>query len=156
MAGTAEAIELCRSHPLARAVRIDKLSLAALEATLTLYRDGRRDELPLLRMLTASEEALGRRAELMRERLSAGGADARVVESAAKVGGGALPLLELRGPVCAVDPGELALDELAQRLRAADPPVVCRAREGWLLLDPRTLDDGEAELAAGAVAAALR
>ncbi|HEX2232270.1 MAG TPA: L-seryl-tRNA(Sec) selenium transferase [Thermoleophilaceae bacterium] len=156
MAGTREAVDACRSHPLARAMRIDKLSLAALEATLALYRDGRRDELPVLRMLTAGAEELQRRAELMREQLCAAGADARVVESAAKVGGGALPLLELRGPVCAVDPGGLALDELARRLRAGDPPVVARAREGWLLLDPRTLDDVEAELAARAVVAALR
>jgi L-seryl-tRNA(Ser) seleniumtransferase len=57
--------------------------------------------------------------------------------------------------VCAVDPGAVGLDELARRLRAADPPVVARAREGWLLLDPRTLDDAEARAAAGAVADAL-
>jgi L-seryl-tRNA(Ser) seleniumtransferase len=156
MAGTREAIERCRQHPLARAVRIDKLSLAALEATLALYRDDRQEELPVLRMFTAGEQQLRPRAELMRDRLSAAGADARVVESAAKVGGGALPLLELTGPVCAVDPGGLSLEELARRLRAGEPPLVCRAREGWLLLDPRTLDDGEAELAARAVAQALR
>jgi L-seryl-tRNA(Ser) seleniumtransferase len=156
MAGTREAIERCRQHPLARAVRIDKLSLSALEATLALYRDDRQEELPVLRMFTAGEQQLRPRAELMRDRLSAAGADARVVESAAKVGGGALPLLELTGPVCAVDPGGLSLEELARRLRAGEPPLVCRAREGWLLLDPRTLDDGEAELAARAVAQALR
>jgi L-seryl-tRNA(Ser) seleniumtransferase len=156
MAGMRDAIEGCRTHPFARAMRIDKLSLAALEATLALYREGRQQELPVLRMLTAGEEQLRRRAELMRDRLSDAGVDARVVESSGKVGGGALPLLELSGPVCAVDPGALSLDELARRLRAGDPPVVCRAREGWLLLDPRTLDDGEAELAAGAVAQALR
>jgi L-seryl-tRNA(Ser) seleniumtransferase len=155
MAGTREAIERCRQHPLARAVRIDKLALAALEATLALYRDDRQEELPVLRMLTVGEHELRRRAELMRDRLSAAGADARVVESAAKVGGGALPLLELTGPVCAVDPGGLSLEELARRLRAGEPPLVCRAREGWLLLDPRTLDDAEAELAARAVAHAL-
>jgi L-seryl-tRNA(Ser) seleniumtransferase len=77
------------------------------------------------------------------------------VEAAAKVGGGALPLLELRGPVCAVDPGRVGLDELARRLRVADPPVVGRAREGWLLLDPRTLEDEDAPGAARAVVAAL-
>jgi L-seryl-tRNA(Ser) seleniumtransferase len=79
-----------------------------------------------------------------------------VMESSAKVGGGALPLLELRGPVCAVDPGELGVEELTRRLRAADPPVVARVREGWLLLDPRTLDDEGARQAASAVATALR
>jgi L-seryl-tRNA(Ser) seleniumtransferase len=77
---------------------------------------------------------------------------AEVIEASAKVGGGALPLLELEGPVCAVDPEPLGLDELAARLRGGDPPVIGRAREGWLLLDPRTLSDEEAELAARRVA----
>jgi L-seryl-tRNA(Ser) seleniumtransferase len=153
MVGTAAAIERCRSHPLARALRIDKLSLAALEATLRLYRDpaAAAREIPVLRMLTAGDAELRARAETMRERLAAAGIEARVIDAAAKVGGGALPLLELEGPVCAVDPAPLGLDELARRLRASDPPVVARAREGWLLLDPRTLDDEEAGLAAAAV-----
>jgi L-seryl-tRNA(Ser) seleniumtransferase len=158
MVGSGAAIERCRSHPLARALRIDKLSLAALESTLRLYRDPREAlrELPVLRMLTAGAAELRARAELMRSTLQAAGVDARVVEATAKVGGGALPLLELEGPVCALDPQPLALDELRRRLRAGEPPVVGRAREGWLLLDPRTLDDEEASLAAEAVAAALR
>ena len=156
LAGRREAIGRCRVQPLARAVRIDKLSLGALEATLRLYRDGRERELPVLRMLTAGEEELGRRAEAMRAPLARAGVDARVVRAHAKVGGGALPLLELEGPACAVDPGAIGLDELAARLRRSEPPLVGRAREGWLLLDPRTLTDVEAELAARAVAAALK
>ena len=156
LAGRREAIERCRAQPLARAVRIDKLSLGALEATLRLYRDGRERELPVLRMLTAGEEELGRRAQAMRAPLERAGVDARVVRAQAKVGGGALPLLELEGPACAVDPGAIGLDELAARLRRSEPPLVGRAREGWLLLDPRTLTDVEAELAARAVAAALK
>jgi L-seryl-tRNA(Ser) seleniumtransferase len=157
MVGTRAAIERCRLHPLARAVRIDKLSLAALEATLALYRDPAAAvrEVPVLRMLTAGEAELRARAELMRERIAPGGGDARVIDASAKVGGGALPLLELEGPVCAVDPGPVGVDELARRLRSADPPVVARAREGWLLLDPRTLDDEGAGLAAAAVVDAL-
>jgi L-seryl-tRNA(Ser) seleniumtransferase len=157
MVGRADAIEPCRSHPLARAVRIDKLSLAALEATLVLYRDPREAlrRVPVLRMLTAQEEELRRRAERMRRRLAAAGRDARVRLASAKVGGGALPLLELEGPVCAVDPEPLELDELARRLRGGEPPVVGRAREGWLLLDPRTLDDGESDAAAEAVVGAF-
>ena len=158
MVGTAAAIERCRSHPLARALRIDKLSLAALEATLRLYRDpaGAVHEVPVLRMLAAPEAELRERAESMRERIAAAGVDARVIDATAKVGGGALPLLELEGPVCAVDPAPLALDELTARLRRADPPVIARAREGWLLLDPRTLDDEGAGLAAAGVVGAFR
>jgi L-seryl-tRNA(Ser) seleniumtransferase len=158
MAGTRVAVDRCRSHPLARAMRIDKLSLAALEATLRTYRDPRaaRDSIPVLRMLAAGEDELQARAELMREQLAEAGAEARILRATAKVGGGALPLLELEGPVCAVDPGEVGFDELARRLRDGEPPVVGRAREGWLLLDPRTLDDMEAGEAARAVAAAIR
>jgi L-seryl-tRNA(Ser) seleniumtransferase len=107
-------------------------------------------------MLTAGEEELGARAAGMRDALVAAGVEARVVETAAKVGGGALPLLELRGPACAVDPGSVGVGGLAARLRAGEPPVIGRAREGWLLLDPRTLDDEQAQRAAAAVAAALR
>ena len=151
---SATAIGRCRSHPLARALRIDKLSLAALEATLRLYLDPQRAlrEIPVLRMLAAGGEELRARASAMCEAV---GPAARVIDASGKVGGGALPLLELSGPVCAVDPGAVGLDELTRRLRAADPPVVGRAREGWLLLDPRTLTDEEARLAAGAVVAAL-
>jgi L-seryl-tRNA(Ser) seleniumtransferase len=154
MVGTTEAIARCRSHPLARAVRIDKLSLAALEATLRLYLDPQRAvrEIPVLRMLVAGEEELRGRAERMCELV---GEPARVMVASGKVGGGALPLLELDGPVCAVDPGPIGLDELARRLRAADPPVIARAHDGWLLLDPRTLDDAEAQAVASSVVAAL-
>jgi L-seryl-tRNA(Ser) seleniumtransferase len=79
-----------------------------------------------------------------------------MTRASGKLGGGALPLLELEGPVCAVDPGRLSLEDLAARLRRSDPPVLGRMHDGWLLLDPRTLTDAEAEVAAGTVAAALR
>ena len=155
LVGRPDAIQACRIHPLARAVRIDKLSLAALAATLCLYRDPELAlaEIPVLRMLTAGGEELHARAEQMCELI---GGEARVVEAVAKVGGGALPLLELTGPACAVDPGRLGADELARRLRSGNPPAIARVRDGMLLLDPRTLTDEEARLAAGAVAAALR
>ena len=157
MVGARDALERCRSHALARALRIDKLSLAALEATLRLYRDpaSAAREVPVLAMLTAGEEELARRAEAMRATLCAAGVEARVIRAAAKAGGGALPLLDLEGPVCAVDPGGLRLDVLAARLRAGAPPVLGRERDGWLLLDPRTLDDPGAAAAARAVVAAF-
>jgi L-seryl-tRNA(Ser) seleniumtransferase len=158
MVGGRDAIDRCRRHPLARALRIDKLSLAALEATLKLYRDpaGALREVPVLRMLTAGEAELAGRAELMRAALVDAGVDARTIEAKAKVGGGALPLLELTGPACAVDPAPLSLDELARRLREGDPPVIGRARQGWLLLDPRTLGDDGARAAVSGVIAARR
>jgi L-seryl-tRNA(Ser) seleniumtransferase len=158
MVGSADAIELCAHHPVARALRIDKLSLAALEATLRLYFDPAtaRRELPVLRMLAAEPEELRLRAEAMRSAMAGGGIEVEIVDSMAKVGGGALPLLELEGPVCAVDPSPLGVDELAARLHAGEPPLVGRVRRGRLLLDPRTLSDAEAGPAAEAVIAALR
>ena len=143
LVGTRDAIAACRRHPLARAVRIDKLSLAALEATLDLYREPERAvrEIPVLRMLT---EDPAPRAQRLAE-LTGG----ELVEATAKVGGGALPLLELPGPVVALD-GHA--ETLAARLREADPPLVGRISDGRVLLDPRTLADDELEAAARAVA----
>ncbi|MEA2276233.1 MAG: L-seryl-tRNA(Ser) seleniumtransferase [Solirubrobacteraceae bacterium] len=142
MVGTLDAVQACRRHPLARAVRIDKLSLAALEATLALYRDPEiaRRELPVLAMLDAAPAELQARASALAQ--ACGG---EVVASTAKVGGGALPLLELPGPAVAVEVG------LAAALRAGEPPVVGRIADGRLLLDVRTLTDDEAEQAAAAV-----
>jgi L-seryl-tRNA(Ser) seleniumtransferase len=137
--GEREAVAACRRHPLARALRIDVLSLAALEATLAVYRDPERAvrELPVLRMLTEDPSA---RAARLAERT--GGT---VVRATARVGGGALPLLELPGPAVALD-GDA--EAVAAALRAADPPVVGRISEGRVLLDPRTLTDAEVELVA--------
>lgn len=140
--GTREAVDACRAHPLARAVRIDKLSLAALEATLALLREPERAarEIPVLRMLL---EDPSRRAARLAS-LTGG----EVVDAVAKVGGGALPLLELPGPAVALP------EALAEPLRLGDPAVLGRVKEGRLLLDPRTLADDEVELVARAVEAA--
>jgi L-seryl-tRNA(Ser) seleniumtransferase len=153
IAGSGDAVAAARSHPLARAMRIDKLSLAALEATLTLYRDPERArrEIPVLAMLDASEDELAARAERLREGI---GSAAEIVRAVAKVGGGALPLLELEGPAVALS---AAVDPvaLARALRESDPPVIGRIHDGRVLLDPRTLSDDEVGLAAGAALAAL-
>ena len=115
-------------------MRIDKLSLAALEATLVLYRDPQRAlrEVPVLAAAAESAEAVRGRAERLAARR--GGA---VVATTARVGGGAVPLLEIESFACALDGGET----LAAALRAGDPPVVSLVREGRVLLDCRTLTD---------------
>ncbi|MGZ4268253.1 MAG: L-seryl-tRNA(Sec) selenium transferase, partial [Solirubrobacteraceae bacterium] len=143
--GTHEAVRACRSHPLARALRIDKLSLAALHATLSLYRDPAlaRAEIPVLAMLDADPAALDARARAL-----AAATGGEVVASVARVGGGALPLLELPGPAVALEAA------LAEPLRSGDPAVVGRLSDGRLLLDVRTLTDAEAEQAGAAVRAA--
>jgi L-seryl-tRNA(Ser) seleniumtransferase len=147
MVGTADAVAAAKRHPLARALRIDKLSLAALEATLALYRDPERArrEIPVLAMLDADPAVLQTRAERL-----AGLIGGEVVQAVAKVGGGALPLLELEGPAVALHSG--SPDATAARLRAADPPVLARIQDGRVLLDPRTMADEEIVW----VAAALR
>jgi L-seryl-tRNA(Ser) seleniumtransferase len=158
LVGRPEAVAQARAHPLARAVRIGKLHLAALEATLRLYRDPERArrEVPVLAMLDASEEELAARAERIAAAARAAGARVEIVRSIAKVGGGALPLLELEGPAVAVEPAEAGVDALAARLRTGDPPVIGRIYEGQLLLDPRTLTDKDAGAAGTAAGFASR
>jgi len=140
--GRAELVERLRRHPLQRALRADKLTLAALEGTLGLYLEPERAmrEIPVLRMLTEPSEAVRARAE----RLAAltGGA---VEETVARVGGGALPLAELPSFACGVE------EELAEPLRECEPPVVAVVREGRCLLDCRTLADGDLDEVAAAV-----
>src|SRR4029079_9927868 len=125
MVGTADAVAAAKRHPLARALRIDKLSLAALEATLALYRDPERArrEIPVLAMLDADPAVLQTRAEQLAQAI--GG---EVVQAVAKVGGGALPLLELEGPAVALHSGSPGAT--AARLRGAQPPVAPRLAEG--------------------------
>ena len=142
VAGRADLVERLRRHPLQRALRADKLSLAALEGTLALYLD-RPHELPVLRMLREPADDVRARAERLAEAV-AGAVEATV----ARVGGGALPLAELPSYACAVE------EELAAALRLGEPPVVAVVRDGHTLLDCRTLTDAEAEEVAAAVAAA--
>jgi L-seryl-tRNA(Ser) seleniumtransferase len=138
--GRADLIERMRRHPLQRALRPDKLTLAALEGTLALYRRGETDQVPVLRMLTEPLEAVRARAERLAE-LTGG----TVEETTARPGGGALPVTEIASCACALPV------ELAEPLRCGEPAVIGIVREGRLLLDCRTLVDAEVEEAAAAV-----
>jgi L-seryl-tRNA(Ser) seleniumtransferase len=140
--GRADLVDRLRRHPLQRALRADKLTLAALEGTLMLALDSP-DEIPALRMLREPAATVRARAERLAELV--GG---EVEETIARAGGGALPLAELPSYACAVE------ERLAAPLRLGDPPVVGILRDGRLLLDCRTLTDSEADEAAVAVAAA--
>ncbi|HET7053391.1 MAG TPA: L-seryl-tRNA(Sec) selenium transferase [Solirubrobacterales bacterium] len=150
--GRREAVERCRRHPLARAVRLDKLQLAALEGTLRAYREDGRDAVPALAMIEADEEELAARA---RRLAAAIGAAAAVERDAGAPGGGSLPGEELAGPVCVLDPGEGGAERLLARLRRRDLPVIARIARDRVVLDPRTMSDAEAEEAARAVQEAL-
>lgn len=153
LAGRSDEIERCRRHPLARALRLDKLQIAALEATLRLYRDRGPESIPALRMLAADDRVLLDRAVAIAERV---GDAAGVERGQARPGGGSLPLTTLEGPVCALDPGPQGADRLAARLRRAEPPVIARIAGGRVILDPRTMSDDDAALAGEAARAALR
>ena len=144
--GTTAVVAACRRDPLARAVRADKFTLAALEATLALYRDPEtaRREIPVLRMLTADLDELRRRAEALAHALPPG-AHAQPGEGASEVGGGSFPGATLRTWLVRLAPAGLSADELAARLRAAEPPVIARIEGDHVVLDPRTiLPDEEA------------
>ena len=142
--GRADLVDRLRRHPLHRALRIDKLSLAALEGTLLLYLEPERAlrDVPVLRMLNEDAEEVRARAERLAAEV--GG---EVEETIGKMGGGALPLANLPSFACAVD------ESLAAPLRDHVPAVVGRVRDGHLLLDCRTLDDAEAAEVAAAVLA---
>ncbi len=152
--GTRAAVDAARHHPLARALRIDKLSLAALEATLTLLRDPdrARQEIPVLAMLGMHGDTLDARAERLRAGI---GSAARVIRTTSRVGGGALPLTELEGPAIALEADDRPT-AIAARLRQARPPVIVRIHRGQVLLDPRTIADEQLDSVIAAVAQALR
>jgi len=140
-------IERLRKDPLARALRVDKLTLAALEATLPAYSDPARAaaEIPALGMLARSEPELEARARALAEALERAvpGLKTGIERGAGEVGGGALPLQRLPGWVVAIEHAEWPVDELDRRARGADPPVIGFIRTGKFRLDVRTLDDDE-------------
>jgi L-seryl-tRNA(Ser) seleniumtransferase len=142
--GRGELVERLRRHPLQRALRADKLTLAALEGTLALYLDPERAArgVPVLRMLREPVAAVRARAERLAARV-----DGEVEETVGRVGGGALPLAEVPSFACAVD------QSLAVPLRVHEPPVVGVVRGRRLLLDCRTLTDAEADEVAAAILA---
>ena len=157
--GMAGVIERMRRHPLARAVRIDKLSLASLEATLRLHRDPAvaAAEVPVLEMLAADEHDLLRCAVRIHDALAAdapANAELKVVRSAGRAGGGSLPLLELEGPVVSMRSGAGA-HALAEQLRLGEPAVIGRVQDDAVLLDPRTVSDVEVDFLVRAARTAL-
>ena len=149
----AAAVKKMSRHPLARAVRIDKLTLAALEATLRLRITGRSDEIPVERMLRASVEDVRRRAAMWSVKLDERGVRTSLVPGESAVGGGSLPghavptvLLALAGPA----------SRLSAALRRGDPPVIARIEKDACCLDPRTVLKGEDEIMLDAVEVAFK
>lgn len=158
LAGRAEAVARAKAHPLCRALRCDKVTLAGLEATLALYRDPERarERIPALRMIGTPVEAVRRRAEAVLDALGDAGAssarlNAEIAEEWSLVGGGTFPEARLPSAVIRLSAGDDAGAWLAV-LRAHDPPVVARSRKGQVVIDLRTVAPHED----GVVASALR
>jgi L-seryl-tRNA(Ser) seleniumtransferase len=135
--GDGELVELLAHHPIARAVRADKLTLAALEATLAAHVAGHRDELPVWRALLSTPEELRPRATALAAVV--GPSACQVVEGVSVAGGGSLPGEGLHSVLVAVDPAPGGAESVLARLRAHNPPVVARAERGRVLLDLRTV-----------------
>ncbi len=138
-------IAACRRHPLARAIRVDKMCLAALEGTLRSYLDGRaEEELPVVSALTRSLEDMEARAESLKSRIeqAAPSLMISVTRDVSRVGGGSFPEHELPTMVVSVR-HPAGVSRLEAALRGHRPPVIARQRDGALLLDPRTLLPGD-------------
>ena len=152
--GRVERIAALRTHPLMRALRPDKLTIAALLATLETYRDGVAEkELPVWRMIAASPRAIATRARALAAVLASAGIPAETIEVRSTVGGGSLP--EETQPSFAVAIGGASATRLAQALRSADPPVVARIVEERVALDLRSVLPEDDEVLARAVTGAL-
>jgi len=156
LVGAERAISPLRRHPLMRAVRLDKMSLAALEATLRLYRDPEMAvrRIPVLRMLAQTDAALNARARRLAQLLE-GAADVEVDASQGYAGGGALPEQRLASWAVVLSHTELAPDALAAQLRMGRPGVVGRVGGGKFILDMLTVADEEVIELAAAIRAAL-
>ncbi len=159
IAGRRECVAALENHPLARALRLDKMALAALEQTLRMYvyTPERLDEVPVVRMLRAAPEDLRRRARSFVRRLKAAlpACGARAVQDVSQVGGGACPLRELPTWAVELDSVDMGAPELERRLRQGRPAVVARIKNDRILLDMRTVAPHETAQLLKAVRAAL-
>ena len=155
--GKKEYIDILKHHPLTRAMRVDKMTLAALEATLMSYAEGgAAEDIPTLRMLGTPEETLRARAERLVSLLAEKGVQAETVPVEDQVGGGSVPMQLLPSYAAAVCPESCSADALETALRLGDTAVIGRIDHGRYLLHVRTILDRELPLVAAAVKEALR
>ncbi len=160
LAGGAEFIEKMRTNPLARALRMDKLTLAALEATFEEYlrAEGPSAGIPTLSMITRSPEKLGDAADALAVAINAAVGERAYVgiePGVGRVGGGALPMGDLPGPRVSVRPWEASAAKLERELRFGDPAIIALVKDDAVLMDPRTLLHDQASLIPKLVTEAL-
>ena len=143
IAGTRSAVDIIRHHPLMRALRVDKLTYAALEGTLQAYAADRWSDLPIMRMLTMTLETLDERAEALAASIRGGGIDTRVVDGHSTIGGGSAPGSALPTRLVEISHASMAADALGARLRGLDPPVVTRVQDDRIVIDLRTVSPAD-------------
>jgi L-seryl-tRNA(Ser) seleniumtransferase len=156
--GKKKYIEKIQQNPLARALRIDKLTIAAFEATLMQYTDpADQNEIPVLKMLFQSPAKIKTRAKKIATALrkSINNASVTVIEDASKAGGGSLPDAEFQTFAVSLKPVQITVNDLECRLRHSSPPVVARIKDGHLLLDARTVREQDIKSLVNAVTSSL-
>jgi len=151
LSGRSDLIARMRSNSLFRALRVDKLTYATLEATLLAYVKGDHDAIPALRMMRLSKEEIGRRAEAIANRVRSSRLSVEVRDGESVLGGGAAPSATLATRVLSITCEGLSADELSARLRAYDPPIIVRVEDGRVLLDLRTVFPEQDEVVASAL-----
>lgn len=139
LSGRSDLIARMRANSLFRALRVDKLTYAALEATLLAYVKHDHEAIPVLRMMRLSKEDIGKRANVIAEKIRRPELSISVTDGESVIGGGAAPSAVLPTILLAVTSKTLAADELAARLRASNPPIVARVEDARVLLDLRTV-----------------
>jgi L-seryl-tRNA(Ser) seleniumtransferase len=151
ISGTSKLIARMRSNSLFRALRVDKLTYAALEATLLAYVQRDHDAIPTLRMMRLTKEEIGKRAEALAAQITSSRLKVEIMDGESLLGGGAAPSSVLPARVLALTCEGLSADELAARLRSSETPIIARVEEGRVMLDLRTVFPAQD----AAVAAAL-
>jgi L-seryl-tRNA(Ser) seleniumtransferase len=139
ISGRADLVKGMRANSLFRALRVDKLTYAALESTLLAYVKRDHDAIPTLKMMRLTKEAIGKRAEALAAQIRSSKLNIEIIDGESVIGGGAAPTSVLPTRLLALSCAGLSADELAARLRASDPPIVARVEQGRVLLDLRTI-----------------
>ena len=139
ISGRAELIAKLRANSLFRALRVDKLTYAALEATLLAYVKRDHDAIPALKMMRLSKGEIGARAEALASKARSEKLRVEIIDGESVIGGGAAPSSVLPTRLLAVTCNDLSADELATKLRQSEPPIIARVEEGRVLLDLRTV-----------------
>ncbi len=156
ISGRADLVAQMRSNSLFRALRVDKLTYAALEATLLAYVKREHDSIPALKMMRLTKEEIGQRAEALAAQVRSSKLNIEIIDGESVIGGGAAPSSVLPTRLLAVSCDGLSADELAARLRASDPPIIARVEQGRVLLDLRTVFVDQDSMVAAALARIAR